>query len=89
MLLDVQQFESALGQSATVEINWQVRSPKGEPTTGRSFVREPTGGTTYGELVAAHSRALALVSRDIAAAIRQSDCVAARKDPAAHLKAVC
>jgi hypothetical protein len=33
-------------------------------------VREPAGGTGFDALVAAHSRALARVSRDIASAIR-------------------
>ena len=70
VLLNVQRFDSALGDAATVEILWQVTPAKGAVKTGQSTVREPAGGTGYEALVAAHVRALAAVSRDIAAAIR-------------------
>ena len=69
--IGVQRFESALGDAATVEVLWTVRPPKGgAPRTGRSVVREPVQGKDYDALVAAHSRALARVSGDIANAIR-------------------
>jgi len=68
--VDVQRFESVLGEAATVEVLWQVRSVKGTPKNGRSAVREPAQGAGYDAVVAAHGRALAAVSRDIAAAIR-------------------
>jgi uncharacterized lipoprotein YmbA len=68
--LDVQRFDSALGDAATVEVLWWVRRGRdGTPRAGRSTVREPAAGG-YAALVAAHSRALAAVSRDIAEAIR-------------------
>ena len=70
--VDVQRFDSAPGDAATVEVLWQVRPAKGEPKNGRSAVREATGGASYDALVAAHSRALAAVSRDIANAIHAS-----------------
>ena len=71
LTLGVQRFDSALGDAATVEVLWTVRPPKGgAPKTGRSVVREPAQGKDYDALVAAHSRALAAVSRDIAEAIR-------------------
>jgi hypothetical protein len=70
--LDVQRFESVLGEAATVEVLWQVRALKGAPTSGRSTVREAAGGPGYEALVAAYARALAAVSRDIAAAIRSA-----------------
>ena len=70
VLLYVQRFDSALGDAATVEILWQVTPAKGAVKTGQSTVREPAGGPGYEALVAAHVRALAAVSRDIAAAIR-------------------
>jgi len=47
-----------------------VSTAKGGVKTGQSAVREPAGGPGYDALVAAHVRALAAVSRDIAAAIR-------------------
>lgn len=68
--IDVQRFDSALGEAATVEVLWQVRPAKGAPRSGRSLVREAAGGAGYDALVAAHGRALAAVSGDLAAAIR-------------------
>jgi uncharacterized lipoprotein YmbA len=70
VLLYVQRFDSVLGDAASVEILWQVSTAKGGVKTGQSSVREPAGGPGYDALVAAHVRALAAVSRDIAAAIR-------------------
>ena len=69
VLLHVQRFDSALGDAATVEILWQVTPARGAVKIGQSTVREPAGGPGYEALVAAHVRALAAVSRDIAAAI--------------------
>ena len=68
--VDVQRFESALGEAATVDVLWQVRPVKGAPRSGRSQVREAANGAGYDAVAAAHGRALAAVSRDIAAAIR-------------------
>lgn len=73
VLLDIQRFDSAPGQTVTIDALWAVRRvPDGQPKTGRSLVRESTGGEDYDALVAAHSRALATVSRDIAEAIRSA-----------------
>lgn len=68
--VDVQRFDSVLGDAATVEVLWQVRTAKGAPKSGRSMMREAANGAGYEAVVAAHGRALAAVSRDIAAAIR-------------------
>ena len=69
--IEVQRFDSALGDAATVEVLWTVRPPRsGAPKAGRSVVREPVQGKDYDALVAAHGRALAAVSADIANAIR-------------------
>ena len=71
--IDVQSFESAPGDAASITVLWSVRPPKlGAPMNGRTVVREPTGGAGDDALVAAHSRALAAVSRDIATALRSS-----------------
>jgi uncharacterized lipoprotein YmbA len=68
--VDVLSFESAPGDAAAVSVSWTVRPPKqGAQVRGRSIVRERAGAPGYDALVAAHSRALAAVSRDIAAAI--------------------
>jgi uncharacterized protein len=71
--VDVQSFESMPGDSVTVAALWSVRSPqKGATVSGRTVVHEPTSGSGYDALVDAHSRALAALSRDIAAAIRST-----------------
>jgi uncharacterized lipoprotein YmbA len=69
VLIDVQRFESTPQEGATVQASWTVRNRDGSALNGRSLVSEPAGAG-YDALVAAHSRALAAVSRDIAAAIR-------------------
>ena len=69
--IDVQRFESVQGQAATLEAVWTVRKTAGgEIRSGRTVAREPVQGPSYDELAAAHSRALAKMSGDIAAAIR-------------------
>ena len=68
--LDVRRFDSVLGETATVEVVWTLRPVKGAAVSGRSVAREATAGAGYDALVAAHSRALASVSKDIAAAVR-------------------
>ena len=72
VIVDLQRFDSALGEAATVEVLWQVRPAKGEPKNGRAVAREAVTGKDYDALVAAHNRALAAVSGEIAAAIRAS-----------------
>ena len=68
--VDVQRFDSTLNDAATVEALWTVQPAKGAAKSGRSLVREATGGASYDALVVSHGRALAAVSRDIADAIR-------------------
>jgi uncharacterized lipoprotein YmbA len=69
--VDVQRFDSTPGEAAYVEALWSVRRvPGGEPASGRSVVRAPASGPGYDALVDAHSRALAVISRDIAAVVR-------------------
>ena len=71
MLVDIQRFDSVLGEAVTIDALWTVRRAAGGATkTGRSSVRETVSGAGFDALVAAHSRALASVSRDIAGAIR-------------------
>jgi hypothetical protein len=69
--LDVQRFESVQGQTVLVEAVWAVaKSAGGQARPGRTVAREPVQGKGFDALAAAHSRALAQVSADIAAAIR-------------------
>lgn len=72
--IEVQSFESAPGEAATLNAVWIVRRAKdGKAATGRTTVREPTLQAGYDALAAAHSRALARMSQDIATAIRSLD----------------
>lgn len=70
VLIDIQRFESAPQQGATLQASWTVRTPAGA-SSGRSLLTEPAGGG-YDELVAAHSRALAALSREIASSIESA-----------------
>jgi len=73
VIVDVQHFDSVLGKAATIEVMWTVRRVKdGEVRTGRMTAREAVADNSYEELVAAHARALADVSRSIAETIRSS-----------------
>ncbi len=72
--IDVQTFESAPGDSATLSAMWSVRRVKdGKTQIGRTADREATSEKSYQALAAAHSRALSRLSEDIANAIRMLD----------------
>lgn len=65
--VDVLRFESTLGSAASLDVLWSIRGAKGRVLkAGRSTVREPAEAQDTDSLVAAHDRALAAVSRDIA-----------------------
>ena len=69
--INVQRFESLPGQSVLVDAVWAVhRIADGSTRSGRTTAREAVQGETYDAIAAAHSRALAQLSGDIAAAIR-------------------
>jgi uncharacterized protein len=69
--IEVQSFESAPGDAAVLDALWTVRRAKdGRAQTGRTTVREPVQEKGYDALAAAHSRALARLSQDIADAVR-------------------
>ena len=69
--VDVQRFESTLGERVTIEALWSVRAAQGgRVRTGRSFVSEPARGPDHEALAAAHGRALAQMAGELAAAIR-------------------
>ena len=72
--IEVQSFESAPGEAATLNAVWIVRRTRdGKAETGRTTVREPAQDKGYDALAAAHSRALARMSQDIADAVRTLD----------------
>jgi uncharacterized lipoprotein YmbA len=69
--IEVQSFESAPGEAATLNALWLVRrSRDGKAQTGRTTVREAVPEKTFDAIAAAHSRALARMSQDIAEVIR-------------------
>ena len=69
--IEVQRFDAALGEAATLDAVWTVRRTKdGGTQTGRTTVREAVQENTYETLAAAHSRAVARLSQDIANAVR-------------------
>ncbi len=73
VLVDIQRFESTPGQRAVIEALWTVQRPSqdgGPSKTGRSSLQQPVAGQGYEALAAAHSRALAEISREIAEVIR-------------------
>jgi uncharacterized protein len=72
--IDVQTFESAPGDAATLSAMWSVRRVKdGKTQMGRTTVREASTEKSYQALAAAHSRALGRLSSDIAEQIRVLD----------------
>ena len=72
--IDVQSFSSAPGEAALLDAVWNVRRAKdGKAETGRTTVRETVQERGYDALAAAHSRAVARMSQDIAAAVRALD----------------
>jgi len=69
--IEVQRFDSAPGEAATLDAVWTVRNMKdGKTQTGRTTIREVVQENTYEALAAAHSRAVARLSQDIANAVR-------------------
>ena len=69
--VEVRTFESAPATAIRLDAVWTLRRAKdGKTETGRTSVREtvPDGG--YDALAAAHSRAVARLSQDIADAVR-------------------
>jgi uncharacterized protein len=71
--IDVQRFDSIRGQGAVLDAVWVVRKANGATQTGRTVAHETVQGDSFDALAAAHSRALAKMSADIATAIRAED----------------
>jgi len=69
--IEVQRFDSVQGSYALLDAVYTVRrNTDGRTTIGRATVRETTSDKSYEALAAAHSRAVARMSRDIAQALR-------------------
>jgi uncharacterized lipoprotein YmbA len=69
--IDVQKFISERGKAVRIDALWVVAKPDGSVSfSGHTVAGEPVADDSYDALAAAHSRALAKVSSDIAAAMR-------------------
>lgn len=72
--IEIRNFESAPGKSASLDAVWTVRRTKdGKTETGRTSAREKVDDNGYDALAAAHSRGVARLSQDIADAVRTLD----------------
>jgi uncharacterized protein len=83
--IDVQRFDSIRGQGAMLDAVWVVRKANGDTRSGRTVAHETVQGDGFDALAAAHSRALATMSADIATVIRAEDSQTAEQksaDPA-------
>ena len=72
VVVDVYRFDGILGEKALLEVQWSILGKKGKRALQlkRSTFVEPASGTTFGALVAAQSRTLENLSREIALALQ-------------------
>jgi len=77
--LNVQRFDSVPGRTTNLDVVWTVTPTalSGASRTGHSVFQEPVTAPGYDALAAAHSRAIAKMSAEIAAAIEESGKAAA------------
>ncbi|MFZ4857227.1 MAG: PqiC family protein [Desulfuromonadaceae bacterium] len=69
--IDIRRFEMTEGKEVTVDLLWSIRhSHNGTVKNGHAVVREAVTSIGYEPLVAAQSRALGSVSRDLAEVLR-------------------
>jgi uncharacterized lipoprotein YmbA len=69
--IDVQRFESVRGQRIELDAVWTIHDKvRGVTRSGRTSANETVADDSFDALAAAHSRALAMLSDDIAKAIR-------------------
>jgi uncharacterized protein len=74
--IDITRFDAVQNEAAVVEAMWSIKAAAGAQSdkpgiSGRSILREPVGGSTVEDMVAAESRALAGLSGDIAVQIKK------------------
>jgi uncharacterized lipoprotein YmbA len=70
--LDVERFDGTPGGEVALDVRWALLpGAGGEPlATGTSSIREPVASKEYADLVAAHSAAVARLSRELAMRIK-------------------
>jgi uncharacterized protein len=76
VILDVSRYDGRLGEAAWLDSRWSlVKGQEGKLVkAARSSITEPVTGPNYADLVAAQSRALGQLSREIAQAIKSAGC---------------
>ena len=69
--VEVVQFDGTLGGDVVLNVKWGLFAEEGKKLllAKRTSLKEPTGAATYEALVAAQSRVVAALSREIALAI--------------------
>jgi uncharacterized lipoprotein YmbA len=83
--IDVQRFDSVRGQGTMLDAVWVVRKANGDTQSGRTTAHESVKDDGFEALAGAHSRALAKMSADIAAAIRSEESATASLQGAASV----
>ena len=73
VVVEVLRFEGTSGGDVVLEARWRILGPeKQEVLLRHSIVREPDGGAGYPALVAAMSRSVGMLSREIADAVKRT-----------------
>lgn len=69
--IDILRLDGVLGKTIILKANWAILEEDGKKTAlvRRSDISEPVNGSEYASFVAAQSRALGALSREIAAAV--------------------
>jgi uncharacterized lipoprotein YmbA len=72
--LQVHQFDGRLGQYAQLDITWTItgREARDVLLVRKSLIREPVQGAYYDDFVAAKSRVLATLSRQVARGLKEA-----------------
>ena len=68
--IDVQRFDSSFEQGAAIDAAWTITPAKGAARSGRSSIQEPAASKDPSGVAAAHSKALARLAGEIAAAMK-------------------
>ena len=70
--VDILRLDGVLGKSVILKANWAILEENGTKTNlvRRSDISEPVNGGDYAGFIAAQSRALGVLSREIAAAVQ-------------------
>jgi uncharacterized lipoprotein YmbA len=73
ILLDVQQFDGALGNKVELRVRWAIAPAMGDAVAVGSFENRQSlaGDESYDALVAAHSAAIGALSRALTAELRE------------------